>query len=71
MIPLIDTDDKLPDYITLKNAMILATWLWYQQHVNNMLKMLVNFMHKYFYKKHCKIDEELMLGACPETRNKK
>ena len=29
MIPLIDTDDKLPDYITLRNAMMLATWLWY------------------------------------------
>ena len=36
---LIDTDDKFPDDITLKNVVILMTCL---------IKMMVNFIRKYF-----------------------
>ena len=36
---LIDTDDNLPDYITLKNVVILITCV---------LKMMLSFTQKYF-----------------------
>ena len=43
---LIDTDEKLIDNITSENVVILMTVL---------LKMIINFIPNYFYKKHyCK-----------------
>ena len=43
---LIDTDDKLPNDITLKNVVILITCI---------REMMVNFIHKYFQKNHMKM----------------
>ena len=41
---LIDTDDKLPDDITFKNAAILMTCV---------IKMMINIICKYFQQKYC------------------
>ena len=41
---LIDADDKIPNYITLKK--------W---HVS--LRIMLNFIHKHFQKKHCIMDK--------------
>ena len=43
---LIDTDDKLPDDITLKNVAIL---------IKCIKKVIVNFIHKYFQRKPIKM----------------
>ena len=53
---LIDTDEKLPEYITLSNVVMLMT--------QELLKMTVNFIHKYFWKNHCLLNKYVVQKDC-------
>ena len=66
---LIDKNDNLPDYIALKNVVILLTCA---------IKEDAKFHPQKLWKKHCifnkhlkKVDKELMSDACQTKKKKK